>query len=160
MRSGFESLPATLELFGSVHHVPPVVGRDTCLVHLVNQALEIREGGDGRSLSIIDQSDIFTGNSQVNRTLGALQGNSTAVPVGRQSLVGRGKGTRNTAMTQKKLPDGGNIGVRIIGLGFGLVALVGPEAFPDLEEARRMQTADPGAHQLMDAEFDLAFRLL
>jgi hypothetical protein len=41
LRGSLESPPATFELFGSVDHVPPVVGRDTCLVHLLNVMIAV-----------------------------------------------------------------------------------------------------------------------
>src|SRR5262245_4600767 len=60
--------------------------------HLRNQVLEIREGRDRRSLSVIEQGGVFAGNAQIDRMFGLFEGNPAAPPAERQPLVGRGEG--------------------------------------------------------------------
>src|SRR5579885_692835 len=69
---GGETPPAKLELLSSFPDVLPVVRRDICTVHLVQQVFKIRQGSDRRSLSVVEQGGVFSGNPQDNRPLGAI----------------------------------------------------------------------------------------
>src|SRR5690349_820302 len=63
-----------------------------------NQVLEILEGRDRRSRSVIEQGGVFTGNAQIDRMFGLFEGNPAAPPTERQSLVGRGEGAGDAAV--------------------------------------------------------------
>jgi hypothetical protein len=52
-----------LELLSSVHHVPPIVGRDSRTVHFVNQVVKVRQGRDRGSFSVVEHGGVFAGNS-------------------------------------------------------------------------------------------------
>src|SRR5215471_10243651 len=120
--------------------------------HLRNQVLEIREGRDRRSLSVIEQGGVFAGNAQIDRMFGLFEGNPAAPPAERQPLVGRG----DAAVAQKEPLNAGDICRRISGLGMAEVASIRPEAFLDLDAIGRMEPADSSGYQLLDAAVDFA----
>src|SRR5690349_5371883 len=114
--------------------------------HLCNQVLEIREGHNRRSLSVIEQGGVFAGNAQVDGVFGVFEGHAAAPPAGRQPLVGGGEGTGDTAVAQKEPPNIGYIRLRVTSLGLGVVASIGPEAFLDLNAIGRIEPTGSGAY--------------